>query len=129
MLNFNEELSIILEKISKDKEESQYFASVGIVQCGNRYLLGLAYKTGDDRSGKWVFPGGHIEKKETPIKAAVREVWEETGIRCTANKQIKYDKKKNVAFVHCTARKNQKIKHNNEFSAIENNPRGRTSRI
>jgi 8-oxo-dGTP pyrophosphatase MutT (NUDIX family) len=30
----------------------------------------------------WTFPKGHIEKNETPTKAALREVWEETGWEC-----------------------------------------------
>lgn len=30
--------------------------------------------------GKWVQPGGHIEENETPMDAAIREVFEETGI-------------------------------------------------
>ena len=29
----------------------------------------------------WLPPGGHIEKDELPDDAALREVWEETGIR------------------------------------------------
>jgi dATP pyrophosphohydrolase len=29
----------------------------------------------------WSFPGGHIEKKETPYKAAVRELKEETNLK------------------------------------------------
>ncbi len=29
----------------------------------------------------WLPPGGHIEEDELPDEAAVREVWEETGIR------------------------------------------------
>jgi len=28
----------------------------------------------------WLPPGGHIEKDELPDEAAVREVWEETGV-------------------------------------------------
>jgi len=34
-----------------------------------------------DRNGFWVFPKGHLEPGETPEEAAVREVWEETGIQ------------------------------------------------
>jgi len=30
---------------------------------------------------KWVQPGGHIEDEETPEEAAVREVFEETGVK------------------------------------------------
>ncbi len=31
--------------------------------------------------GMWLPPGGHIERDELPDEAAVREVWEETGVR------------------------------------------------
>ena len=30
--------------------------------------------------GMWLPPGGHIEQDELPDEAAVREVWEETGL-------------------------------------------------
>jgi 8-oxo-dGTP pyrophosphatase MutT (NUDIX family) len=30
--------------------------------------------------GMWLPPGGHIEENELPDEAAVREVWEETGL-------------------------------------------------
>ena len=41
------------------------------------YLL-LHYAT---KSSHWDFPKGHVEKGETPRKAALREVKEETGIK------------------------------------------------
>lgn len=35
------------------------------------------------RLKRWLPPGGHIEPGELPDDAAVREVWEETGVRAT----------------------------------------------
>lgn len=32
-------------------------------------------------TGKWVFPGGHVDPGEAPHEAALREVLEETGVR------------------------------------------------
>ncbi|WP_353431809.1 NUDIX domain-containing protein [Polynucleobacter sp. MWH-UH23A] len=34
---------------------------------------------------KWFQPGGHIDEGESPIEAAVREVYEETGLVCVAD--------------------------------------------
>ncbi len=34
-----------------------------------------------NRLGMWLPPGGHIEPNELPDEAAVREVYEETGVR------------------------------------------------
>lgn len=31
-------------------------------------------------TGKWMFPGGHVEENESPNEAAAREVYEETGV-------------------------------------------------
>ncbi len=37
------------------------------------------------RDGSWTVPAGHVEKKEGPIAAAVRELYEETGLIVTPN--------------------------------------------
>ena len=76
---------------------------VGIVQSANHWLLGLS-TANDDRHNKWVFPGGHIKRNESFEKAVVREVYEETHIKCTPNKtQIILPNKPTIAFLHCKA--------------------------
>jgi len=36
----------------------------------------------------WTQPGGHVERGETPIAGAIRELWEEAGIRATTLKYL-----------------------------------------
>ncbi|MEF3280529.1 MAG: NUDIX domain-containing protein [Elusimicrobiota bacterium] len=38
----------------------------------------------------WTFPKGHIEKNETPLEAALREVFEETGVKCKISDNAKF---------------------------------------
>lgn len=114
MLTFTDRLDAILEAHTI----GTFRAAVGIVQCGDRWLLGLSTAT-DSRSNKWVFPGGHIKRKEDPKTAAVREVKEETGIKCKAiGDPFTLPSKKDVAFVHCRASKNQDFDSNSEFTAL-----------
>ncbi|HHV79668.1 MAG TPA: NUDIX hydrolase [Firmicutes bacterium] len=48
----------------------------GIVYSGSRILM--IY----DAYGHWTFPKGQVEEGESLEEAAIREVWEETAIRC-----------------------------------------------
>lgn len=111
---------LILETILTEELDDKYTSAVAIVQCRDRWLLGLARNTDDDRTGKWVHPGGHIKRGEDPKKAAERECYEETGIKCKAvDEPFRIPNCKNVAFVHCKATTtNQKIRPNHEFSAV-----------
>ncbi len=55
----------------------------------------------------WTFPKGHIEKNETPRKAALREVWEETGWECKIIRPLfvaRYNFKRNEKPVSKTVR-------------------------
>jgi 8-oxo-dGTP diphosphatase len=49
-----------------------------VVRRGDRVLL--AQRSRGLYTGRWGFPGGHIERGETVIEAAMRELDEETGI-------------------------------------------------
>src|SRR5690606_15105947 len=57
-------------------EITRDFAVATFVVHQGRVLL-LYHK----RLGMWLPPGGHIEPNELPDEAAVREVYEETGVR------------------------------------------------
>ena len=57
------------EQVTRD------FAVAAFVVHDGRVLLHWHAKL-----GRWLPPGGHIEPNELPDDAAVREVWEETGV-------------------------------------------------
>ncbi len=59
----------------------------------------------------WVFPGGKIEEKETPEKAIIREVKEETSLNVTeANYSFDYvDEEKNINPVFLCQVKNGRL--------------------
>jgi 8-oxo-dGTP pyrophosphatase MutT (NUDIX family) len=54
-----------------------FCVAVFVVHAG-RVLLHFHRKL-----GRWLPPGGHIEPNELPDEAAIREVWEETGVHVT----------------------------------------------
>lgn len=47
---------------------------------GNVFLLLTHFDPEVGLPPRWITPGGGIDEGETPIEAAVRELWEETGI-------------------------------------------------
>lgn len=114
LLKFEDILNHILLE-----SEREFESAVAIVQQRDRWLLGLS-RAEDDRKSRWCHPGGGIKSGESPEKAAERECYEETGIRCKAvGKPFRDPQHKKVAFVHCKVTNfNQKINPNNEFSGI-----------
>ena len=57
----------------------QYCASCYVIDFDKEEVL-LMY---NEKLEKWLQPGCHIEGYESPIDAAIREVYEETGINIT----------------------------------------------
>ncbi len=60
-----------------DSMTRHFCASVFVIDPVTKKILLVLHK----KFNKWVQPGGHIEEDETPEETAVREVFEETGIK------------------------------------------------
>lgn len=61
-------------------------AACAIPLLGRRILL--VRRAIEPGWGKWVFPGGYVDLGETLQEAALREVWEETGVRLTLERLL-----------------------------------------
>jgi mutator protein MutT len=84
-------------------------AGLGVVaeDTGRVLMLQRALDDDDPASGKWEFPGGHIDDGETPQAAAFREWTEEIGIKVPPGRTITEwaaPNGKYVLFVHTVAK-------------------------
>ncbi len=61
--------------LNKKKMKRQFTATVFIVR--NQEILLIFHK----KLKKWLPPGGHLEQNELPCEAAIREAYEETGLK------------------------------------------------
>ncbi|HEX8971612.1 NUDIX hydrolase [Oryzihumus sp.] len=71
-----------MNEVSKDR-----YVAHGLVRRGERFLL-LRRRDGRYLGGQWDVPGGTVEPGETPAEAAVRECWEEAGLRTTVGPEV-----------------------------------------
>jgi 8-oxo-dGTP diphosphatase len=60
--------------------------AVGIIVHRNKVLL--VRRSQKEQFLDWQFPAGKLEINEKPFNTAEREVYEETGVKCKAIKQI-----------------------------------------
>lgn len=68
----------IMKAIFKNtKDHKKHFTATGYTVNKNRTKMLLIHHKG---LNKWLPPGGHIEDNEVPHEAAIREVYEETGV-------------------------------------------------
>ncbi len=59
----------------------------GVIVRNGLYLIGQR-KNGDRHPLKWEFPGGKVERGETPREALARELQEELGIAAVIGREI-----------------------------------------
>lgn len=57
--------------------KKHFCVSVYVYNPKNSKFLLVKYR----KAGKWLQPGGHVEPNEDPEEAALRETFEETGLR------------------------------------------------
>ncbi len=71
----NQAIAIAMRKAGKSRDA--FAAGIALMAPGDEFLFLRRAK--GDHAGTWAFPGGRIEKDESPEVAAAREVHEETG--------------------------------------------------
>ena len=87
------------------------------------YLLARSTDT-DDRQGKLCFVGGGIDKGESPMQAAIREAYEESGLICKPLSLMTFTHpiKPTVGFHLLSCDCNNEVKLNEEFSEYKWQP-------
>ena len=70
-----------------DKKSSRPIIGIGVLVWRGEQLL-LGKRISEEQNVCWQFPGGHLEKDESVIECASREVAEETGLKVKALRHL-----------------------------------------
>lgn len=102
------------------KKNSKFYHVIAVtflIEKNGRFLLIKRGSNEDHYGGKWVFPGGKVEKGEDIIGTLLREVKEETGLRVQRKaaflRSYSFTRKDNsstVGLVFCLKYKGGKVK-------------------
>ena len=68
--------------MSQNNDLEKHFTASALIIDNGKVLL-LHHK----KLGVWFYPGGHVEKNETPEQTVIREVKEETGLDVEINSE------------------------------------------
>lgn len=102
------------------KKNSKFYHVITVtflIEKNGKFLLIKRDKKEDHYGEKWVFPGGKVEKGEDVIKALLREVKEETGLkiqkRAAFLRSYSFDRNdgsSTIGLVFCLKYKSGKVK-------------------
>lgn len=67
----------------EEKGDCPVQVALALIEDGGRWLV-TRRSPGRIFAGLWEFPGGKVEPGESPLQGAVREAWEETGLKVEA---------------------------------------------
>ena len=81
--------------------------AAGIMYVSGNSVLLMKRAAKGDQEGTWAFPGGKIEDGETPEQAAIRESYEETGLKPASMEQIDHTDNGAVEFTTFLAKTEQ----------------------
>ena len=77
-------MKFVAETLNEWKTSKGVKITAGLVIIQNNKIL-LVHPTGAPWQGTYSIPKGHLDKKEDPLEAAIRETLEETGIKIKRN--------------------------------------------
>ncbi len=72
---FTQRVNEEMAKLSAERAGLKQIASIGVMSSG-KLLMGRRRD-----NGRWTIPGGHCDAGEQPLQGALRELYEEAGIK------------------------------------------------